>query len=485
MKRKELEYPPKNPDLFRGEIASWKFRENITFAHKRYSIRFRITFADGTTISKEHGGFKTKQEALEQKNELITLLSNHQYVPYRITVKQFFDHWLYYYMIDDRKIAYGTYMSYRNVIYNYLVPKIGDMKLDTVDRGVLLDVLDLFPSDPLLNMAYAVLGASFRYAKKTNLIYKNHAEAAILIKRKLRRKEINNKAAAADSPLEIITSKRKYFLNEEEICRLLYLTKTQFPDFYLAVLLACTTGCRISELIALRFCDVDYRKKELTVDGQIGRPIDISDIPYGDRVYQRVPPKTHAGTRTIPIPDFVLDEIAVTRENYLKKFGEHYDDCYQGFLCPSPTGGASNRGIYKKYFNVLKEQMNMPKDFHWHDLRHSFATVMEKNHVNLKELSEVMGHHSSDFTLGTYVVKEQPIYEGIGEYLDIIERAAQESYLSRASPVKPQIMEYPGDPSFFTQLLEQARAPGSQGEDSPEDEKSLATHTKIPYNYAE
>ena len=101
MTRKELEYPPKNPDLFRGEIVNWKFRENLTFGHKRYSIRFQITFADGTSVNKECGGFRTKQEALERKNELITLLSNHQYVPYHITVKQLFDHWLYYHMIDE------------------------------------------------------------------------------------------------------------------------------------------------------------------------------------------------------------------------------------------------------------------------------------------------------------------------------------------------------------------------------------------------
>jgi len=479
MKRKELEYPPKNPDLFRGEIVNWKFRENLTFGHKRYSIRFRITFADGTTINKECGGFKTKQEALERKNELITLLSNHQYVPYRITVKQFFDHWLYYYMIDEQKIAYGTYTSYRNIIYNYLVPQIGDRKLDTIDRGTLLAVLDSFPSKSLLNMAYSVLGSSFRYAAKTNLVYKNHAETAIHMKRKLRKKELEDKAAEDDLP-EDSTPKKRYSLETGEICRLLYLAKTQFPDFYLPLLLACTTGCRVSELIALRFCDVDYQKKQLTINGQIGRPIDISDIPEDGRVYRRVAPKTHAGIRTIPLSDFVLDEIAVTRERCLEKFGKHYDDCYQGYLCPSRSGGASNRAIYKKYFKSLKEQMNMPEDFHWHDLRHTFATVMEGNRVNLKELSEVMGHRSSDFTMKTYVEKKQPVFEGINKYLDILEHAAKERKTARVAPVRSCIIEYPGNLSVFTQIIQQARTPAGEA-----DEKSLATHTEIPYNYSE
>lgn len=42
--------------------------------------------------------------------------------------------------------------------------------------------------------------------------------------------------------------------------------------------------------------------------------------------------------------------------------------------------------------------------------------IMENNSVNLKELAEVMGHHSSDFTMNTYVEKKQPVFEGMREY---------------------------------------------------------------------
>lgn len=485
MRRKELEYPPPNPDLSKGRVVGWKFRESITFAHNRYSIRFQITFEDGTTENRECGGFKTKHEALEKKNELIVLLSNHQYVPYRITVRQFFDHWLYYYMIDERKIAYGTYLSYRNIIYNYLVPQIGDLNLIAADRGRLLAVLNSFQSESLLQMAYAVLSSSFQYAINTNLISINHAEAAIRTKRKLKLKEAANHFAANESPPEDRTSNRRYSLEAGEICRLLYLAKMQFPDFYLPLLLTCTTGCRISELIALRFCDVDYLKKQLSITGQIGRPVDSSDIPENSRVYCRIKTKTHAGIRTIPLSDFVLDEIAVTRERFLKQFGEHYDDSYQGYLCPSKSGGASNRSMYKKYFKILKEQMGMPKDFHWHDLRHAFATIMENNSVNLKELAEVMGHHSSDFTMNTYVEKKQPVFEGMRAYLDILERAAKGEETSRASTAGLRIVEYPGDPLKFTHLIEQARAPDRhRGPVVVKTEKDLATHGKMPYNYS-
>ncbi len=113
-------------------------------------------------------------------------------------------------------------------------------------------------------------------------------------------------------------------------------------------------------------------------------------------------------------------------------------------------------------------------------VRHTFATVMEGNRVNLKELSEVMGHRSSDFTMKTYVEKKQPVFEGIKKYLDILEHAAKERKTARAAPVRSCIIEYPGNLSVFTQIIQQARAPAGQA-----DEKSLATHTEIPYNYSE
>lgn len=64
MKRKELERPPSNPRFYRGEIVNWKMRDKIIIKDNRYCIRFVLWFADGTSMIKECGGFKTKTEAL-------------------------------------------------------------------------------------------------------------------------------------------------------------------------------------------------------------------------------------------------------------------------------------------------------------------------------------------------------------------------------------------------------------------------------------
>ncbi len=65
---------------------------------------------------------------------------NHEFVAFEVTLKEFYDYWLYYHMIDDVKIANGTYVSYRNIIYNYINPKIGNMKINSVRRDTLIEV---------------------------------------------------------------------------------------------------------------------------------------------------------------------------------------------------------------------------------------------------------------------------------------------------------------------------------------------------------
>ena len=64
--------------------------------------------------------------------------------------------------------------------------------------------------------------------------------------------------------------------------------------------------------------------------------------------------------------------------------------------------------------------MHLPKDFHWHDPRHTFATIMAKNEVNLKELANILGHRTGEFTLQVYVEQKPEIHEGVCQYFDLL-----------------------------------------------------------------
>lgn len=80
------------------------------------------------------------------------------------------------------------------------------------------------------------------------------------------------------------------------------------------------------------------------------------------------------------------------------------------------NGRPYTRYGYAKPFKKLKQELDMPEDFHWHDLRHTYATLMAKHDVNIRELATVLGHAKAEFTMQMYVVSEQPVYELLSPY---------------------------------------------------------------------
>ena len=72
------------------------------------------------------------------------------------------------------------------------------------------------------------------------------------------------------------------------------------------------------------------------------------------------------------------------------------------YLFPSPTTGTmySPETVARIHKRILRDAGL--EDCRFHDLRHTFATVALQNGVDIKTLSGMLGHYSSDFTLDTY-----------------------------------------------------------------------------------
>ena len=136
-----------------------------------------------------------------------------------------------------------------------------------------------------------------------------------------------------------------------------------------------------------------------------------------------MPTKSLSGVRTVPVPDFVLDEILTGRIRWEQTEASQKFNTDDITVWQQDNGRPHNRRGYAKDFKKLKADLGMPKDFHWHDLRHSYATIMAEHDVNMKELSAVLGHSRAEFTLKTYVVSKQPVYDIIPEYGKLLEEA--------------------------------------------------------------
>lgn len=470
----------------RGPIVEWDFRNSVTPIAGKFAVRLKLTFSNGETSERQIGGYETQRDAQNAKNEIIEQLVKKEYIANHIMTRTFYDYWLNEHMVKERKIAYNTYMTYRNIIQNYLLPVIEKRKMDEVTPKDLLMVLNTM-TPGLLSPAYGVLGSSFKYAKKYVLVNKNPAASAISLKRKQETKKNADdraKAAAdADNQNSVkVKRKREYTLTGEQTGQLLLIAKNKFPNLYLPILIACTTGCRISELIALRYKDVDYEKKVLHVCGQSGRPVDVSSIEKGNRTKQMLDTKSRNGLRDLPVPDFVLDEIAVSRKNWelsAESKGKRTEDIT---IWHRMDGTSYNRQSYKPDFKSLKELYGLPEDFHWHDLRHVYATLMVHYQVNIKELAVVLGHASGTFTMKHYVVAPQKICETIPEFEEVFLNAMPVKIENEEIVLKETlIFEVPGFNKYSNNLIKSST---NQAKYWGFGKDYVAETHEIPYNNA-
>lgn len=155
----------------------------------------------------------------------------------------------------------------------------------------------------------------------------------------------------------------------------------------LGILICLYTGLRLGEICGLKWGDFDFNYHTITIKRTIQR---ISN-GGGNTYFLISSPKTHHSKREIPIPDFLLAYILqkkpVVDEN------EYVVTGTEEFIQP------------RTYQNRLKSYLKrcgLP-DYHFHTLRHTFASRAVECGVDIKALSEVLGHANTKITLDLYV----------------------------------------------------------------------------------
>jgi integrase len=151
-------------------------------------------------------------------------------------------------------------------------------------------------------------------------------------------------------------------------------------DTWLFPLIAIYTGLRKGEILALTWQDIDFDEDLITVTKSVAHD--------GDKPYVKEP-KTEAGTRLVPLllplKKKLLSITHRTSENYII----------------SDTGKTP---LTKSRFETLYNhyQKNVGITATAHQLRHSFATIAIENGVDIKAVSEILGHKQISTTLDIY-----------------------------------------------------------------------------------
>ena len=151
-------------------------------------------------------------------------------------------------------------------------------------------------------------------------------------------------------------------------------------DKLYGIILCLYSGLRIGELMALQWCDIDFVKGVLTVskschDGKGGLIIDE--------------PKTATSRRVIPLPKQLLPVLKALKRRSASPF------------VVSAGGNPVSVRSYQRSFELLLKKLKIPhKGFH--SLRHTFATRALECGMDVKTLSEILGHKNPTITLNRY-----------------------------------------------------------------------------------
>ncbi|WP_336646279.1 tyrosine-type recombinase/integrase [Microbacterium sp. USHLN186] len=186
------------------------------------------------------------------------------------------------------------------------------------------------------------------------------------------------------------------FLTVEEVNRLSAELTAQ-PPYDLLVRFGALTGLRIGEVAALRIRDIDLRRGEV----QVRR-----NMTHTSKGYRVGTPKTARAVRDVPILDETLFR---DLSSYLRNH-PHRDDLEAG-LWPGKVPGHNKlsyervfdpKGFYRYTFKPAATRAGLD-GLHFHELRHTFATLaLESRALDMHELSRAMGHASYAITDKVY-----------------------------------------------------------------------------------
>lgn len=263
----------------------------------------------------------------------------------------------------------STYSNYTMKVEKHILPQLGNICYEKLT----VDMLNDFVSDRLS------AGLSAKYVSDISILIKSVCKYAH------RQYGYTDKAEFMVLPQREKQSEKRLLTSYEQDILILQLMEDITPC-NAGILLSAATGIRIGELCALKWSDIDLEKSILTVSRTMQR---IKDNEDGGTKIVITSPKSRTSLREIPIPDFLKGMLQQLKSS---------DDC---FFLTGTRSFIEPRTMQYRFKSVLKK-FDLPQT-NFHALRHMFATKCVSLGVDVKTLSEILGHSSVKITLERYV----------------------------------------------------------------------------------
>ena len=338
-----------------------------------YDVNIKYSTSEGKK-SYAKRGFLTKKEATQHEAEMRIKLQNPVYVSVNTsqgkqTVKEYLTEWVENH--GKANLRPSTFAGYKSHIKNHILPYIGHIQLNQLSPAMLdnmfQQLFDKRLSQSTVRYAQRILSVSMEAARKYRYIEHNPARDIITK---------FGKQGKTPDPYTV-----------EQVRQ--FMSKVIGTEWELPVVLAGLYGLRMSEIIGLRWQNVDLKQMLFGVVEQM--PF---KVPAGTKIITEMSP-TKSNDRILPItktalPYFIRQyELQERQKSLVRSGGGEYHD--NDLVIAKSDGAPYRRDTMSTNFGQLIRHLDMPH-IRFHDLRHTAATNMHQLTGDFYTVGEILGH---------------------------------------------------------------------------------------------
>lgn len=344
----------------------------------------------GKRKQKKKGGFQTKKDAEEAAAALLNELKTGTFVDEsRITFENFAYEWLALYE-GTGKVKEST-IRIRNHEIKRLMDYFAKLKINDITRKKYQEALN-----DLTKRGYkhTTVDGAHRTGK---MIFKKAIELEVLKKDPTEFTYVPKKQKTVEE-LEGNKSVPNY-LERKELQQFLSMAKEkglELDDLIFTTL--AYTGLRSGELCALKWSDVDFLNRTISITKTYYNP--NSNI----KKYKLFTPKTASAVRTIDVDELVIDKLQqqskLQKKNMMRNHKTYHN---QHFIFTDQSGYPFyTKKIEKRMTRLLKKAV-LDDSLTPHSIRHTHTSLLAQAKVSLPEIMDRLGHKDEDTTKNVYL----------------------------------------------------------------------------------
>lgn len=259
--------------------------------------------------------------------------------------------------------AFSTRAAYECYLKIWILPRWGDLRIDQVKSVAVEEWLDSIKRAKATRAKIRnIMSAIFHHAMRYEWVDRNPIK---LVRQSAKREKVPEILELSE--LQLLLS--KLFVRERTLA-----------------LLDAATGLRVSELLALRWSDVDFENLELNVTRSIWHQV-VGNC------------KTEASAKPVPMDNYMAEDLLRWRRQSDYASDDDYVFASETMKGKQPYWPDN---LMKRHIRPVAKANGINKNIGWHTFRHSFGTLLKANGEDVKTVQELLRHANSRITLDVY-----------------------------------------------------------------------------------